>query len=163
MVQFLSIFFFLSWIQFLLGFSKSSRFLCHPVFYPFLNSPILSVQPILRRFCMHPNNMRFSAINFSLLIPFLQITVTCYSLIHNYFPAPFSKTLNPTLQPRVTVYIILHLITIFKPTHKPSILFGYIPTIHQIFFRPLFGLSSNNPLDNDVCVLWEKVVCFFFF
>ena len=35
MVQFLSIFFFLGFLQFLLGFSKVSVFLCHSVYYLF--------------------------------------------------------------------------------------------------------------------------------
>jgi len=100
------------------------------IFYPFLNSTILSVQPTLQYLYRHPNNIWFSVKNVRLLIMFLQIPVICSPLIHNSFPAHFSNTLNPTLLPRVTVYVILHLIITFKATHTPSILWGYIATIH---------------------------------
>ena len=120
------------------------------------------MQTILQCLYMHPNNTRFSLNNVTLLILFLQIPVTSYPLIHNYFPAPFPNTLNPTLLPCVRVYIISHFVIIFRPTHTPSILLGYIPTIHQIFFQSLFWPCSENPLENEVRVLWESVVCNFF-
>ena len=90
----------------------SSSSLCLPgfqvkIFYPSPNSTILSVQTILQCLYMHPYNTRFSLNNVRLLILFLQIPVTCYPLIHNYFPTPFPNTLNPTLLPNVTFYVIL--------------------------------------------------------
>jgi hypothetical protein len=121
------------------------------------------VQPTLRYFYRHLPNILLSLKNAGLLILFLQIPVTCYPLIHNYFPAPFPNTLNLTLLPHVTVYVISHFIIIFRLTHTLSILLSYILIIHQRFFRSLFGPYSRNPLDDDICVLWKNVVCLLVF
>ena len=117
-------------------------------FYPFLNSTILYVQPILQCLHMHPNNMKFSVKNVRLLILFLHIPVTCSPLILSRHPFKTPLTL---LCYSVSQFMLLYTITfyiyIFKSTHTLSILLGYIlhypPDILSATFRTIFKEPSG--------------------
>jgi len=104
------------------------------------------VQPIPQYFYRHLPNILLNLKNAGLLILFLQIPVTCFPLIHNSFPTPFPNTLNRTLMPSVTVYIILHSITLQTNTyafHFIGLYPHYPPEIFLVNFRTIFKEYSG--------------------